>query len=89
MNYEPDADIARVAAAVAFGLARNHAFADGNKRIAFMTMAVFLLENGFSLRASDDDCLPVMLRLASGELSEADLAEWLRASIVPHSISAS
>jgi death-on-curing protein len=83
LAYEPDADVARIAAAYAFGLARNHAFSDGNKRSAFMAMAVFLSDNGYVLQASDKDCLPIMLRLAAGDLSEADVAAWLRANLAP------
>lgn len=70
-------DIAALAAACGFGLARNHAFNDGNKRIAFVTMAVFARLNGYELEAPEAEVVTAMLRLASGELAEEELADWL------------
>ena len=75
---EPDA--AELAAAYAFGIARNHPFVDGNKRTAFVAMELFLMDNGFVLTASDEDALMTMLRLAAGEMSEAEYAQWIRRS---------
>jgi death-on-curing protein len=77
---EPDA--AALAAAYGFGLARNHPFVDGNKRTAFVAVELFLLLNGHELVANDVDCVLTMLKVAAGELPEADFAEWLRANSV-------
>jgi death-on-curing protein len=72
-------DLAALAAAYAFGLARNHPFVDGNKRTAFVAAELFLDLNGHDLVASDEDCVTAMLSLAAGETSEAEFAAWLRA----------
>ncbi len=71
-------DVATLAAAYGFGLARNHPFVDGNKRTAFVAVELFLALNGWTLAAGDADCVLAMLRLAAGELEEADFAAWLR-----------
>ena len=74
-------DVCELAAAYAFGLARNHPFIDGNKRSAFVATELFLLLNGWHLTASDADCVLVMLNLAAGELDEAPFADWLRSRV--------
>lgn len=74
-------DAAALAAAYAFGLARNHPLADGNKRTAYVAAELFLALNGFELTASDADSIVVFLRLAAGELDEAALADWFRRHI--------
>jgi len=71
-------DAATLAASYAFAIARNHPFVDGNKRTAFVAMELFLDLNGFELKASDEDCVVAMLGLASGQLDEEALAEWIR-----------
>ena len=71
-------DVAALAAAYGFGLARNHPFVDGNKRTAFVAVELFLMLNGTSLQAEDADCVLTMLALAAGDLDEATFAEWLR-----------
>ena len=73
---EPDA--AALAAAYAFGIARNHPFVDGNKRTAAVVSETFLILNGHSLAASDAELVVAFLALAAGELSEEELAEWFR-----------
>jgi death-on-curing protein len=73
---EPDA--AGLAAAYAFGIAKNHAFVDGNKRTAFVALELFLALNGHELTADDAQCVLVMLSVASGSFSEAKLADWIR-----------
>lgn len=78
-----DADIASLGAAYGFGLARNHAFADGNKRIAFVAMELFLAVNGLRLIASESEKIDTVLALAAGDLSEDALADWLRAQSRP------
>ncbi len=71
-------DVCELAAAYAFGLARNHPFIDGNKRSAFVATELFLLLNGWRLVASDADCVLVMLSLAAGDIDEAPFSAWLR-----------
>lgn len=76
-------DLAELAAAYGFGLAKNHGFVDGNKRAALAAAGVFLRANGLRLIAPEPETYAVMVDLAAGELSEADLARWLRASTEP------
>jgi death-on-curing protein len=76
---EPDA--ASLAASYAHGLARNHAFIDGNKRTAFVAAELFLALNGWRLLADDGACVLVMLSLAAGDLDEPTFAAWLRERI--------
>ncbi len=71
-------DVADLAAAYGFGLARNHPFSDGNKRTAFVAVELFLMLNGHELDASDAECVLTMLAVASGEMTEADFADWIR-----------
>ncbi len=73
-------DLAELAAAYAFGLARNQAFVDGNKRAAFVALGLFLGLNGRRLTASQTDATMTMLALASSDISEAELAVWIRAN---------
>lgn len=75
---DPPADLAELAASLAFGLARNHPFVDGNKRTAHVCYRVFLALNGMTLVASDEDKYITTLGLADGTLSEAEFAAWLR-----------
>jgi len=77
-NYNPGADLAELAAAYGFGLARNHPFVDGNKRIAFIATALFLRLNGYRLSSSPLDEIQTMLSVAAGELREEDFAVWIR-----------
>ena len=74
-------DAAALAASYAVGLAKNHPFVDGNKRTAFVALELFLALNGFELNASDVDCVLTMLAVASGEMDESMLAEWIRHNI--------
>ena len=76
-------DLSLLAAAYAFGIARNHPFLDGNKRTAYVAMELFLLKNGMALVSSDEDSVLTFLKLASGELSEDELAAWIRQHSVP------
>lgn len=76
--YEPEADIARLAAAYAFGIAKNHPFVDGNKRTALVACRTFLILNGYQLNAEPADKYLTFLSLAEGTLSEDELAAWLR-----------
>ena len=67
-----------LAAGYGFGFARNHAFVDGNKRIAFMAMVTFLRKNGVRFAPDQAQATKMMLALAAGEVSEESLARWLR-----------
>ena len=71
-------DIAALAAAYAFGLARNHAFVDGNKRIAFMALIVFLRMNNIAFAPRPAQATEIILSLAAGEVSEESLTRWIR-----------
>lgn len=71
-------DLATLAAAYGFGLARNHAFVDGNKRIAFLGMITFLGLNGIEFVAPEADAVVIMLGVAAGEVDEDSLARWIR-----------
>ena len=79
--YEACDDIARLAAAYAFGIARNHGFADGNKRTALVTADLFLMLNGYELVSSPVENVLTILSLAEGSLSEAELTSWIRNNI--------
>lgn len=76
-HYE-QAEFAELAAAYAFGLAKNHAFVDGNKRIAFMSMMTFLRKNGIRFAPEQAHATKMILSLAAGEVSEESLARWIR-----------
>ena len=76
------ADAASLAAAYAFGIARNNPFVDGNKRTAWVCAELFLILNGFALKADNAQALPAMLSLAAGEMSEIEFADWLRPFLV-------
>lgn len=78
---DPPADLADLAASLAFGLARNHPFVDGNKRTAAVVCEASIMLNGDILDAGDLDLYPQYLALAEGSLSEADFATWLRRHI--------
>jgi death-on-curing protein len=71
-------DMAALAAAYAFGLARNHAFVDGNKRIAFHAMMVFLRRNDIFFAPDPAHATSIILALAAGEVSEGSLTRWIR-----------
>jgi death on curing protein len=81
--YEPQSNIASLAASYGFGLAKNHPFIDGNKRAAFHAVGLFLTLNGFQLEADQVDAVRVMLDLAAGEISEEEFAAWIRKCVVP------
>ena len=78
--YDEEATVFDLAAAYGFGLARNHPFVDGNKRIAFATMAMFLSENGYELAPDRMDALQTIMKLAAGDIEEDELARWVEAN---------
>ena len=83
LGYEPASDFAALAAAYGFGLARNHAFVDGNKRTAFLAMYVFLGLNGYDFEAPEPDVVATIERLAAGQITEAEFGDWVRAGMRP------
>jgi death on curing protein len=76
-TYE-QAPLAELAAAYAFGLTKNRAFVDGNKRIAFMAMMTFLRKNGVAFAPDPAHATTIILALAAGEVSEESLTRWIR-----------
>jgi death-on-curing protein len=80
--FEPNADIATLAAAYGFGIAKNHPFIDGNKRTALAATRTFLLLNGFQLAASQKEKYETFLALAEGNLTEEALVVWLRERLI-------
>jgi death-on-curing protein len=76
-----DFDVADLAATLAFGLARNHPFVDGNKRTAIVSCETFIELNGGKLDAFDADLYPLVLALADGRLAPEELAAWLRSHL--------
>lgn len=79
----PKSDLAQLAAAYAFGVAKNHPFVDGSKRTAAVILEAFLEFNGIELLANDSSFYEAMIGVASGTLSEAEFAEWIRQNIKP------
>jgi death-on-curing protein len=78
---EPRPDLASLAAAYAYGIARNHPFVDGNKRTALVAARTFLILNGVDLEATQDDKVLTFLNLAEGTISEEEQADWIRKRI--------
>ena len=79
---EPTPTILDLAAAYGYGFAKNHAFVDGNKRVAFVTMATFLELNGYSLNIPETEVVLMMERLATGKETQESIAEWLQENCV-------
>ena len=82
-HYEPESDLSSLAASYGFGVARNHPFVDGNKRVAFQCMYVFLGLTGLRIDSPEEEVVTLMLALASGEVDELGLSAWLRDHTVP------
>jgi death on curing protein len=76
-------DIAGLAASYGVGLAKNHAFIDGNKRAAFLAVGLFLAINGFRLHASQADATLTVMAVAAGAMDESTFAQWIRDHIQP------
>jgi len=81
-NYT-ETNVAALAAAYGFGMARNHPFIDGNKRTALLVTELFLVLNGYQLEAENASCLETFLALAAGTLPEDEFAQWLQDNISP------
>jgi death-on-curing protein len=82
-TYADEPNIFRLAASYAFGIARNHAFMDGNKRTALVVSFTFLDRNGWDITASKENVYFTFLHLADGSLSEGELATWFTRHIIP------
>jgi death-on-curing protein len=78
---QPRPDLAALAAAYAYGIARDHPFVDGNKRTALVAARTFLLLNGVNLEVSQDEKYVTFLQLAQGTVTEDQLADWIRKRI--------
>lgn len=76
-------DLPDLAAAYLYGLVKNHGYVDGNKRVGFAAAVVFLLLNGLALTASEVEAYQVVIGVAGGDASEAELASWLRQHTQP------
>jgi len=81
-GYEPEADIVRLAAALTFGVVRNHPFVDGKKRTGFVVGVLFLELNGFRFGASEEAAASQVMALAGGELDEAGYEAFLRENVI-------
>ena len=75
-------DVAALAAAYGYGISRNHAFIDGNKRTGLVAAELFLRLNGYRLVVGDADCVMTMLAVASGDITEEEFSAWVRKNIV-------
>ena len=80
-HYNSDADFSDLAASYAYGLAKNHPFVDGNKRVAFLSVGLFLGINGYKLTATPVDAIQAVIGMASGEITEEAFASWIRDNI--------
>ena len=81
--YNSDASVADVAASLAWGLIKNHAFIDGNKRVGFAAMVAFLEMNGYRLICTEAEETAMVLRAAAGEITEAEWTTWVVANVAP------
>jgi death-on-curing protein len=81
-HYEPEVDLPTLAAAYGWAFATSHPYRDGNKRVAFVAMAVFVELNGYALEAPEAEVVQVMLAVADRRFTEKDLAKWVRAHAV-------
>lgn len=80
-QYEPSTDAIELAAAYGWGLTTSHPYRDGNKRIGFLAMAIFLALNGLEVEASDEEVVQLMLSIADHGMSETELATWVRSHV--------
>ena len=80
-NYNQSASLCDLAAALGYAIAINHPFIDGNKRTAFVVMAVFLEINGASLIASEVEVVEIMLGIATSKVTEEELSSWLKGNL--------
>jgi death-on-curing protein len=83
VQYEPDASVGQLAAVLGWGLIKNHAFLDGNKRIGIAAVITFLKLNGHELTCSEVEETAMVLRAAASEMDEAEWTAWVVRSVVP------
>ena len=81
-SHDREAEIIALAACYGFGRTKNHALLDGNKRIGFVAMNMFLILNGYEIDAPESEAVDAMLRVAGGLLDEAALTDWLGGVVV-------
>lgn len=81
-HYNQVVSLTKLAAAYAFGIAKNHAFVDGNKRTALVSAFLFLDKNGYDIRATDEERFTAILSLAEGVMSEEEFALWLDKHVI-------
>jgi death on curing protein len=81
-NYGEN-DLSALAAAYAYGVAKNHPFVDGNKRTAWVLARLFLALNDVSLAFTSEEAITTVLALAAGQLSEEEMADWFRLHLAP------
>jgi death-on-curing protein len=81
LYYQPDATVGQVGASVSWGLIKNHAFVDGNKRIGLAALVTFLRLNGTRLTCSEAEETEMVLRVAAGEMSEDSWTAWVEANV--------
>jgi len=81
--HDSGSDLEELAAAYGYGLATSHPFNDGNKRVSFLAMYVFLSVNGVEIEAAETEVVDLMVAVASGQCSEENLADWLRSHVSP------
>jgi death on curing protein len=81
--YADSPDLADLAAAYLFGVVKNHGYIDGNKRVGFAAAATFLLLNGMPLTATEEDAYRAVIETVEGQLSEQQLADWIRSNAKP------
>ena len=79
----PVPSIFQLAASYGFGFAKNHCFKDGNKRVALVSIDVFLKLNGYELIAEETDAVITLEALAAGEINEAELSAWIKTNAQP------
>ena len=82
-HYEPDAAVGRLAAVLGWGLIKNHAFLDGNKRVALAAVVTFLKLNGHVLTCSEVEETAMVLRAAASEIDESEWTAWVARSVAP------
>lgn len=81
-HYNQVMSLSKLAACYGFGIAKNHAFVDGNKRTAYVVMRAFLIMNGFDIQASKEEKYLTVYDLAAGDMTEEQLADWLESKMV-------
>jgi len=88
IGYKPETPIHELAASYGFGLAKNHVFNDGNKRISLTVIDVILMLNGMQLVAEEVEAVCVIKDIASGEMDEASLADWIYDNSIEYDLDA-